>query len=180
MSPAQLAERIPAPHPSSINTGLSPARPATLRALLGEPRRSYSQQCQAITNPRIASRIVTANVGPFYVTGLDVAVSSLKRVFVRVRESRPDVYAAVGSAGMLCARLVRGSVSTPSSHSWGTAIDLTFGGELDIVGDGRVQRGLLAVYGAFHAEGWYWAAEFSREDGMHFEVADETLRRLLT
>ncbi len=174
-----LAQRLAAPAPSSINSGLSPARPATLRRLLGEPRADYTSQCQAVTNPSIARRLVTRDVGPFRVTGLDVAVSSLLRVMALVRQHRPDAYDVIGTAGMLCARLVRGSQSTPSNHSWGTAIDLTFAGRLDPLGDGTVQQGLLAVYPYFHREGWFWGAEFRREDGMHFALAAETIRWLL-
>jgi len=109
-------------------------------------------------------------------------VESLHRVFERIKNK--DVYEAVGTAGMLCCRLVRGSRRSVSNHSWGTAVDLTFPhyltGEnvVDPRGDGLVQRGCLDVYWAFHAEGWYWGAGFSREDAMHFELADETVRKM--
>jgi D-alanyl-D-alanine dipeptidase len=46
---------------------------------------------------------------------------------------------------MLCARFVRGSTTTISNHSWGTAIDLTLDGVLDRRGDGRVQVGLTRI-----------------------------------
>jgi hypothetical protein len=36
----------------------------------------------------------------------------------------------------------------------------------------------LLVYPYFHAEGWFWGAEFPTEDAMHFELADETVAKL--
>ena len=60
----------------------------------------------------------------------------------------------------------------------GTAIDLTFDGEVDTRGDGKCQAWLLLVYGFFHAEGWFWGTSFPTEDSMHFELADETVAKL--
>ncbi|MCC6402959.1 MAG: M15 family metallopeptidase [Fimbriimonadaceae bacterium] len=174
-----LSRLVTAPPKGSYNTGLSACRPSTLRALLGEPRETYDQQCRPVTNRGLKSRIVTANVGSFRVTGLDVAVASLNRVMAEFRRADPVAFASVGTAGMLCARLVRGSQKSVSNHAWGTAIDLTFDGEVDPRGDGKVQAGLVRAYRYFHAEGWYWGAGFSREDAMHFELAEETVRRLL-
>jgi hypothetical protein len=176
MSGIDWTERIPAPAAHTINTGLSPASPRTLERLLGLPRSTFTSECAPVTNPALIRRIVTESVGLFRVTGERLAVESLRRVLTKARAQHPDLYALVGTAGMLCARLVRGSAVVPSSHSWGTAIDLTVGGKLDIRGDGMVQRGLLALYPYFHAEGWFWGAEFRTEDGMHFEVAEETLK----
>jgi D-alanyl-D-alanine dipeptidase len=61
-----------------------------------------------------------------------------------IAKEQPAVYAGLGSAGMLCCRLVRGSTTAISNHSWGTAIDLTLNGVLD---------------SAEHVAGWL-AAEF--------------------
>ena len=84
---------------------------------------------------------------------------------------------------MFCARLIAGSQSI-SNHSWGSAIDISVGGILDGVqsrsakSDGRTLAGLAAMAPFFNRAGWYWGAGFSTfEDGMHFEVADETIRR---
>ena len=76
---------------------------------------------------------------------------------------------------MLCARLVRGSTSASSNHSWGTAIDLTLDGVLDQRGDGRVQVGLTRIAPIFNRHSWFWGAGFRTEDGMHFEASDELL-----
>lgn len=151
-----------------------------MRRLLGEPRVDgrYSDDCDPVTGP-FRSRIVTRNVGPFRVTGLEVAVDSLSRVFREFRKSDPEAYETVGTAGMLCVRWVRGSRRTLSNHSWGTAIDLTWDRELQHLGTAGVQRGALAIYRHMRAEGWYWGAGFKRNDPMHWELAEETVRRLL-
>lgn len=175
-----LSTLVCLPGRGSYNSGLSACKASTLRKLLGSPREDVGAECRPVKNPTLRSRIVTRSVGPFRVTGLDVAVASLARVVESIRTHDPEAYAQVGTAGMLCVRLVRGSKSTLSNHSWGTAIDLTFGGEVDPRGDGRCQAGLLRVYSHFHKEGWFWGAGFPREDAMHFELADETVRRLFT
>ena len=39
-------------------------------------------------------------------------------------------------------------------------------------------EGLAAMAPFFNAEGWFWGVGFnSFEDGMHFEIADETIRQ---
>ncbi len=174
---SQLSELIPTPKPDSINTGLTNAHHATMIELLGRPRPTLTTDCAAVSNPKIKALIVTESVGPFRVTGLKPAVESLRQVFASVKEKRPDLYAEVKTAGMLCCRAVRGSRENFSNHSWGTAVDLYFGDYVDTLGDDKTQRGLLELYPFFRAAGWFWGAEFSREDSMHYEIADETIRR---
>lgn len=171
----RLLKLVPRPHADSINTGYSPGRAATLLQLLGEPRAKLGRDCLPVTNTALKKRMGTRNVGPFRVTGLDVALDDLEVIFATVKLKRPDLYDAVGNMGMLCARLVRGSAHIASNHSWGTAIDLTFSGELDLRGDGLVQTGLLEIYPFFKARGWYWGSEFNIEDGMHFEMSNERI-----
>jgi hypothetical protein len=164
---------------ASCNAKLSPANPRTLARLLGEPRESYGRDCQPPTSKEFARRIVYAvNVGPFKVTGEKLAVESLKLIMADIKANEPEIYAELGSAGMLCCRLVRGSKSAISNHSWGTAIDLTLSGVLDARGDGKVQRGLLAIYKYFHRHGWFWGAEFRIEDAMHFELSEQKVLEL--
>ena len=86
-----------------------------------------------------------------------------------IQTAQPAVYRALGTAGMLCCRLQRGSSTAVSNHSWGTAIDLTLEGVLDAYGDGMVQYGLTLIAPIFNRHGWYWGAAFSKEDAMHFE-----------
>ena len=166
------------PVPTGINPGVRSAKQATMLQLLGSPRHTYDRECQAITNPTLKQHIVTRSVGPFRVTGLDKAVDSLADVMADIQAARPDIHAALGSAGMLCARFVRGSNVSISNHSWGTTIDLTLDGNLDQRGDGLCQQGLAAIAPIFNRHGWFWGAGFRTEDAMHFEVSDETIRSM--
>lgn len=167
---------IPEPHPDSINTGLTNLRQKTVMDLFGAPSERKTEDCGPVTNPRLKAKIVTQSVGPFRVTGHKAAVESLAAVLADVKAADPALYELLGTAGMLCARKVRGGESW-SNHSWGFAVDLTIGGQLDNRGDNRVQIGLMRLYPVFYRHGWWWGAEFPTEDGMHFEVADETIRR---
>lgn len=128
--------------PAGINQNVMNARQATMLALLGNPRDSYDQECREITNPRLAELMTTDRAGPLHVRGLRPAVESLKQVVADIKNEVPAVFDALGTAGMFCARLVRGSQTSISNHSWGTAIDLTLDGVLDERGDNRVQVGL--------------------------------------
>jgi len=165
------------PVPAGINAGVSSAKQATMLSLLGNPRESYDQSCRDITNPRLAGLVAIRPLGPFRARGLRPALDSLAQVLADVRAAEPEIHAALGSAGMLCARLVRGSASAISNHSWGTAIDLTLDGVLDAPGNDLVQQGLAAIAPIFNRHGWFWGAGFGREDAMHFECGDALVRR---
>jgi len=119
------------PIPQNINPGLNGARQLTMTSLLGSPRGNFSRDCQGVTNPVLRALIRTENVGPIRVTGLAPAIESLKEVMADIQQEQPEVFGALGTEGMLCARLIRGSNSGISNHSWGTAVDLTIGGILD-------------------------------------------------
>lgn len=164
------------PIPTGINPGVRSAKQATMLQLLGSPRHTYDRECQEVTNPVLRTHIVTGSVGPFRATGLDLAVNSLTAIMTEIRTARPDILPALGTAGMLCARFVRGSSVSISNHSWGTAIDLTLDGNLDQRGDSRCQQGLAEIAPIFNRHGWFWGAGFRTEDAMHFEVADDTIR----
>ena len=173
------------PIPSGINAGLSSAKRLTMLSVLGMPRANLDDKCRGVTNPKIKALIVTEDVGPFKVTGLKPAVTSLRRVLASVKEAHPDVYDVIGSSGMLCVRRIKGS-GNPSNHAFGTALDFNIVGALDGInvggGTGREDNhtlaGLAAMAPFFHAEGWFWGVGFSKfEDGMHFEVADQTIRK---
>ncbi len=163
------------PIPNNINQGLSSPPNRLMLELLGSPRNSYDQTCRPPTNRPIKNMIRHKDVGPFKVPGLEPALDSLTEVMNDIRIEHPDVYAALGHMGMLCCRNVRGSTSSISNHSFGTAIDLTIEGELDPYGDGTVQLGLIKIYPIFNRHGWYWGAAFRKEDGMHFEVSRELM-----
>lgn len=162
---------------SRFNTGVTQPRNRVMLDLLGHPRDSYSSDCQPVTQPRLKALLETRQVGPIRVTLIRPALESLERIFARLAETEPEIHAALGTAGGLCARLIRGSQRSVSNHSWGTAIDLKLQGRLDGFGDGSTQFGLLLLAELFNEEGWFWGATYSREDSMHFEVGVETLER---
>lgn len=75
--------------------------------------------------------------------------------------------------GAFVPRFVRGSRSSLSNHAWGTAIDINcfangLGREPARIGtDGY----LLPLVALAHQCGLYWGGNFSRKDGMHWEIA---------
>ncbi len=163
--------------PSNTNVGVTSAKQSTMLGLLGNPRRDYTSTCQEIEHAELKKLVVIRNVGPFKVRGLLPAVDSIERVFADIRVEVPAVHAALGTQGMLCARLVRGSQHGISNHSWGTAIDVTLDGVLDKRGDDKVQVGLTMIAPIFNRHGWFWGATFKTEDAMHFEVGDQLIRK---
>lgn len=168
------------PIPAGINPGLNAARQITMKTLLGNPRGSFSRDCQPVTNPVLRDLIRTEDVGPFRVTGLAPMVEVLRAVFSDIRTEEPEVFEGLGTAGVLCARLVRGSAVSISNHSWGTAIDLTLNGLLDQRGDANrtTQAGLARIAPIFNHHKMYWGAGFPIEDSMHFELSDQLIREL--
>ncbi len=174
-----ILKPVPRPAASAINQGLTAVGNAYVLGKLGEPLvgGGYNTLCQMPTNPKLRRNLVLDSVGPFRVTGLVPAVLSLKGVMADIAKEQPAVYAGLGSAGMLCCRLVRGSATAISNHSWGTAIDLTLNGVLDAYGDDKVQHGLTLIAPIFNRHGWYWGAVFRKEDGMHFEASRDLIDR---
>lgn len=161
----------------TINGELRGSRNSTMLGLIGNPRGTYDQTCRNPTNPQIAALMVTADFGPFRATGMKPAVDSLKDIMKDIKRDHRDVHDALSTAGMLCCRLVRGSSTAISNHSWGTAIDLKLEGKLDRRGDGRTQKGLLEIQPIFSKHGFFWGAAFSTEDSMHFEASDQLIRK---
>jgi hypothetical protein len=160
-----------------FNVGIQRPRAAVLLELVGNPRESYSDKCLPVTNPEMVKLLETRAIGGFRVTMLKPALDSLEAVMKRLQTEEPDIFAAIGTAGALCARRVRGSQSTISSHAWGAAVDFTLKKNLDQLGDGRTQFGLVVMAEFFNEAGWYWGAGYSREDSMHFEVGEGLLRQ---
>lgn len=163
--------------PANINPGLTYTPNKLALALLGNPRSSYDTECRPVTNTALAKKMVSGvNVGPFGVTGFGLAVDSLKLVMADIKEEQREVHDALSSAGMLCCRLVRGSKTAISNHSWGLAIDLKINNVLDDRGNNKVQIGLTLIAPIFNRHGWFWGAGYPTEDGMHFEISEQKLR----
>ncbi len=174
--PAQsLTACVPRPARATINLGLTAVSNAFMLQTLGQPRASYSSDCQPMTNAALRRHVVTESVGRFKATGLRPAVSSLQTALSQVQREQPALYAILGTAGMLCCRYVRGSQTAISNHSWGTAIDFTLNGVLDRRGDDQVQVGLTLMAPIMNQHGWYWGAAFRTEDAMHFEASQSLI-----
>lgn len=174
-----LLRPVPRPAPGTINRGVNAVSNGFMLAALGTPlvNGGYTSLCQMPTLPKLRRNIVTDTIGPFRVTGLVPAVLSLKAIMADIRAEQPAAYAGLGTAGMLCCRLVRGSATSISNHAWGTAIDVTLNGVLDTYGDDKVQYGLTLIAPLFNRHGWYWGAAFGVEDGMHFEAGRDLVGR---
>jgi hypothetical protein len=170
-----LSDKIPIPPKADMNPNLTAASEATMLSVFGRPG-ELTRECSEATGA-FAQRVVTRNVGPFRVTGLNLAVDSLERIFAEVREQRQDVFDQVKTEGMLCVRHRRPDPAHYSNHSWGCAIDLFFGSEVVDQGDPTAHRGNVVLFPFFNRHGWYWGAEFSggSVDSMHFELAQESI-----
>ncbi|MEO7312805.1 MAG: M15 family metallopeptidase [Chitinophagaceae bacterium] len=76
-------------------------------------------------------------------------------------------------SGSYVPRFIRGSRTILSNHSFGTAFDINvpwnmLGTVPALVGRKGSVRELVAIA---NQNGFYWGGHFSRQDGMHFEVA---------
>lgn len=171
------ADVLPIPPRDTFNIGLSPASESTMLHVLGVPGR-LTRDCSDPTNPFKRRVKFGVNVGPFRVSGLDVAVASLKLVFDEARATIPEVVAAAKTVGMLCVRARRTNPNSFSNHSWGAAIDVFFGARTIPQGTPKTHRGVLQLAPFFNRHGWYWGAGFrgASVDSMHFEWAEETIR----
>lgn len=163
----------------NVNKGLKIAGGRFLTEKLGLPRQNLTDDCLAMTNPRLKSKLKTQQVGPIRVTMLQPALDSLARVFENVRITDPDLYARINTAGALCVRRIRGTTNRVSTHAFGLAVDLNIDGKLDTLGDGRTQLGLTILADFFRTEGWVWGASWRREDSMHFEISRSQLETWL-
>jgi hypothetical protein len=173
-NPETLVDIPPA---NTFNQNLSSASEATMLGIFGVPG-AKTQNCSPATGA-IKQRIVSLiNVGPFKVSGLDIAVQLLKAVFDEAEQQIPSVVAAVKNDGMLCVRHKRMNPNSFSNHSWGTAIDLFFGTAAVPQGSHKTNRGCLQLAPFFNRHGFYWGAGFSGSsvDSMHFELAEQTIK----
>jgi hypothetical protein len=149
--------------------------------LLGIPGRK-TENCSDPTGDFAEHVTGVVDVGPFRVRGLNAAVESLRQVFAALKRQAPQVHDEVRTdeLGMLCVRHIRNQPDAFSNHSWGTAIDLKFGPKEVGRGEHVTQRGFLSLFPIFNRFGWFWGAGFSRTpDSMHFEVAEETIARMI-
>ena len=164
----------------ALNKGLTVPTSNWLVQTFGAPAEGLGDTCATMTNPRLAGLLQNEQVGPVTVRMLKPAVESLGVVLEKVKLADPDLYARINTSGSLCVRLVRGSATSVSSHSFGLSVDLNIDGILDTLGDGRTQLGLTILSDFFNADGWVWGAAYGREDSMHFEVSKEQIEKWVT
>lgn len=160
-----------------INSGLNLLGVAELADVFGQPAETLGHDCAPPASSRLAEMLETRDLGPFRARLIRPALDSLERVLARVEVDYPDLIETLRSYGGFCARLVRGSADQISRHAFGVAIDVSVGGAIDEMGDGKTQLGLIILSDYFFEEGWIWGAAFGREDSMHFEVSAELFRR---
>lgn len=161
----------------ALNSGLTVPTSSWLIQTFGAPAEGLGDTCATMTNPRLAGLLQNEQVGPVKVRMLKPALESLGVVLEKVKLADPDLYARINTSGSLCVRLVRGSTTSVSSHSFGLSVDLNIDGLLDTLGDGRTQLGLTILSDFFNADGWVWGAAYGREDSMHFEVSKEQIEK---
>lgn len=83
------------------------------------------------------------------------------------------LYLILNFDGSYDARFVRGSNTTLSNHAFGSAFDINaewnaYGAQPALVGQKGCTRQLVEIA---NANGFYWGGHFSKQDGMHFEIA---------
>ncbi|MBC7479894.1 MAG: M15 family metallopeptidase [Pseudorhodobacter sp.] len=159
----------------SLNKGLTVPTSGWLISTFGPPADNLGDTCATMTNPRLATLLQDAQVGPIKVKMLKPAIESLGVILDKIKLADPDLYARINTSGSLCVRMVRGSMTSVSSHSFGLAVDVNIDGVLDTLGDGRTQLGLTILSDFFNADGWVWGAGYGREDSMHFEASKEKI-----
>ncbi len=170
---------LPLPPRDSINKGLISPSNAMMLAKFGEPRDSYSQEDQPVTNPRIKAALVPITIGRNTVYGIQPAVAVLRQVMAAIQTEQPELFPHLGSAGMLVCRYVRGSSRSISNHSWGTAVDITIDGKAEEFGERDVYLGLSLIGPIFNRYGWYWGAGYQRAtDCHHFECGGGLIANL--
>jgi len=176
--------------PSGTNSNITSPSNDFMRNLMGEPRKNkdYAKEDNGLDNSELAKLHTIDDVGPFKVAGLNLAIESLKSILADINKTYPEIYTALGTAGMRSVRLQRGDNPKKkiSNHSWGVAIDLKIDGLLDPYKDDKTQHGLALIAPIFNNHRWYWGGAYSpgkdrkgklhsKEDAMHFEVSREML-----
>jgi hypothetical protein len=178
----RLAEPVPISSILPINTGLSSAREHTMISVLGSPDMPLTRHCQnGRASDLVRHLLAPTQVAPnINVPGIRPAIQSLQRVLNSAFVQEPELANMLGTEGMLCVRLRKptdGSVSTDiSNHAWGTAIDFKLvGGDAPGNTGSHIPRFIAILVPFFNKEGWFSGIAF--RDAMHFEVADQTIRR---
>ena len=179
---SKFSDLVPLSSITPFNVGLSSATEETMISLLGRPKLPLTIQDQPDHASDTVKRLeTTAKVSSnIRVNGIKPAVKSLRDVLAKVGDANPQLLAALSSAGMLVVRLRKPTSGQPSNkisnHAWGTAIDFSIDKKGPVGDTGqKVPRGIALLVPFFNAAGWFSGIAF--HDDMHFEVADETIRK---
>jgi len=94
--------------PSGTNRNITSPSNEFMCSLMGEPRqkKDYTKEDNGLDNKDLAMLHTTEDVGPFKVSGLTLAVESLKRVLADIKRTFPEIYLKLGTAGMRSVRLL--------------------------------------------------------------------------
>jgi hypothetical protein len=178
-----LSDPVPISTIPNLNKGLSSAKVPTMIAALGRPREPLSQrdcrddQASAPVKRLLDKRKITDHLT---LRGIRPALDSVEAVLAKVKAANPQLIDQLRTEGMICVRHKNptdgSSSDEPSNHSWGTAIDFKLVGHEAPGNTGTVAPRWVAIMVPFFNEaGWYSGIGF--HDTMHFEVADETIRK---
>jgi hypothetical protein len=175
-------EKIPLRDVLPINEGIHSAQENTMISVLGSPRLPLTTDCQnARASDIVKAALVKKNVTDILrLEGLKPAMQSATDTLAAVFKDFPDLKEVLVTGGMFCTRYRKptsGKKSTHiSNHSWGTAIDFgIYGYKLPGNTGNYVPRFIAVLLPYFNRAGWYSGIAFN--DTMHFEVADETIRK---
>jgi hypothetical protein len=181
--PNNLSDAVPIASISDLNAGLRSAHSSTMIALLGRPQEPLDQSsCRNDQASPVVKRLrETRQITPlFKLTGIKPALDSVEAVLAKVKVIHPELIEVLDTEGMMCVRHKKptnGSFSDdPSNHAWGTAVDFKLRGKRAPGATGKSVPGWVAMLVPFfNKAGWFSGISFA--DAMHFEVADETVRK---
>jgi len=160
-----------------FNRGLTCPSSSWMLKHLGYPLAGpATDRCQGLAGS-FGEHQVTKDFGPFKATGFSLAVESLQTILNEIYNEEKSLFAALGSAGMQCGRLTRGSSHALSAHSWGMAIDLKINGKLTPWGSIKIQRGHERMIPIFNKHGWVNGYNFRIPDAMHYQPSIELIEQ---
>lgn len=180
---ADLSTPVPISSIPSLNAGLTSAHSSTMTSVLGAPREPLVQNAcrNNQASPAVARLLETRRMTPiFRLTGIKPALDSVEAVLAKVATAHPELFAVLDTEGMICVRHKKptngGFSDDPSNHSWGTAVDFKLAGGVAPGATGTtVPQWVAMLVPFFNQAGWFSGISF--HDAMHFEVADETIRK---
>jgi hypothetical protein len=175
-------EKVPLTDVLPINTNVHSAQDVTMVSIMGSPKIPLTTSCQnGRASPLVKALATTEKITDnFRLTGVRPALESAKEILAAVFKDAPDLKRVLSTEGMLCTRFRKptsGKKSTKiSNHSWGTAIDFKIMGfpAPGNTGD-KIPRFIALMLPHFNKGGWFSGIAF--HDTMHFEVAEETIKK---